>query len=65
MSKDTMETRVQRHQNDGDKDAAAPAIASYVFRILVAAVNKAMTTAIAKNGPCCCLAQYHHIFPCH
>ena len=39
-----MSTRAQRHQNDGDKDAAAPAIASNVLT----AVTKSMMTAIAN-----------------
>ena len=43
-----METRAQRHQHDGYKDAVAPAIASDVLRSLVTAVTKAMKTTIAN-----------------
>ena len=48
-SDQTMVTRARRHQNDGDEDKAASAIASGVLRILVTAVTKAITTANANT----------------
>ena len=44
----TMAMMAQRNQNNGNKYAAAPAIASDVLRSLVKAVAKMMTTAIAN-----------------
>ena len=44
-----MATRAQRNQRNRDKDAAAPAIASNVFSILVTAVTEAIMTAITNK----------------
>ena len=44
----TMETRAQRQKNDGNEDAASPAIASYFLRRLVTSMTKAMKNAITN-----------------
>ena len=43
-----MSTKLRRNQVDGNKDAAAPAISSDVFRSLVMAITQAMITAITN-----------------
>ena len=45
----TVATRAQSQQNDGDEDVAALAITYNVLRSLATAVTKSMTTAIANS----------------